>query len=63
MNTIKEGDLCQVIAGTHKGKEGIVSHINVSKTGHFTVTITQKHEVRFKTLVKNLEKIYSSSEN
>lgn len=63
MDEIKEGDFCKVIAGTHKGKEGILSHFNISKTGNLTVTVTQKDEVRFKTLGKNVEKIYSPTAN
>lgn len=53
---IKAGDYCLVIAGTHKGKEGVVGDLNVSKTGHLTVTITKSDGVRFKTLAKNLQK-------
>ena len=28
----KDGDQCQVIGGTHKGKSGTVRDINISKT-------------------------------
>jgi ribosomal protein S4E len=56
MNTkkIKNGDYCQVIAGTHIGKFGLVSDLNISKTGHVTITVTQINGVRFKTLAKNV---------
>lgn len=51
---LKDGDFCEVIGGTHKGKSGIVSDINTSKTGHVTITVTQKTGVKFKTLAKNV---------
>lgn len=53
--TIKNGDYCNVIAGTHKGKQGLVQDHNISKTGHATITLLQKNGVRFKTLAKNVE--------
>lgn len=52
---IKDGDLCKVIAGTHKGKSGTASDLNISKTGHLTITVVQDSGVRFKTLAKNVE--------
>lgn len=52
---LKEDDFCRVIAGTHKGKSGFVKDINLSKTGHITITVLQKNGVRFKTLGKNVE--------
>lgn len=52
---LKDGDKCNVIGGTHKGKSGTVSDINTSKTGHITITVEQKDGVRFKTLGKNVE--------
>jgi ribosomal protein S4E len=52
---LKDGSFCQVIAGTHKGKRGIVQDINTSKTGHITITVVQENGVRFKTLAKNVE--------
>ena len=52
--SLKDGDQCQVIAGTHKGKRGIVSDCNISKTGHLTITVTPANGVRFKTLAKNV---------
>ena len=51
---IQDGDTCQVVAGTHKGKSGIVRDINLSKTGHITITVVQQNGVRFKTLAKNV---------
>ena len=51
---LKDGDLCQVIAGTHKGKSGTVRDINTSKTGQITITVLQQNGVRFKTLGKNV---------
>jgi len=51
---LKDGDQCKVIAGTHIGKSGIVRDINISKTGHLTITVVQKNGVRFKTLGKNV---------
>ena len=52
--TLKDGDRCQVVAGTHKGKAGIVRDINTSKTGHVTITVVQAGGIRFKTLAKNV---------
>ncbi len=54
MNALKDGDFCNVIAGTHKGKSGIVKDINTSKTGAITITVIQENGVRFKTLAKNI---------
>jgi len=51
---LKDGDQCEVIAGTHAGKAGTVRDINISKTGHITITVEQKNGVRFKTLGKNV---------
>jgi ribosomal protein S4E len=51
---LKDGDLCEVIGGTHAGKSGTVTDINTSKTGHMTITVVQKNGVRFKTLAKNV---------
>ena len=52
--SIKNGDSCQVIAGTHKTKSGIVQDLHKSKTGHYTITVLQANGVRFKTLAKNV---------
>jgi len=51
---LKDGDKCEVMAGTHAGKSGTVRDINTSKTGHITITVEQKSGVRFKTLGKNV---------
>lgn len=51
---IKDGMLCNVTAGTHKGKSGIVRDINTSKTGHITITVVQENGERFKTLARNV---------
>jgi ribosomal protein S4E len=55
MKNVKDGMHCTVIAGTHKGKSGIVRDVNTSKTGHITITVVQKNGVRFKTLAKNVQ--------
>lgn len=57
MDTIRNGDFCQVIAGTHKGKSGRVNDMHVSKTGHQTITVEQVSGIRFKTLLKNVVKV------
>ena len=51
---LKDGDKCNVVAGTHAGKVGTVRDINTSKTGHITITVEQESGVRFKTLGKNV---------
>ena len=52
---VNDGDLCFVIAGTHKGKSGVVRDLNTSKTGHLTITVVQGGGERFKTLAKNVQ--------
>ena len=52
---LKDGDPCVVIAGTHKGKRGTVRDLNVSKSGHLTITVVQANGERFKTLGRNVE--------
>lgn len=52
---IKDGAMCTVTSGRHKGKFGIVGDIHTSKAGHVTVTVTQADGVRFKTLAKSVE--------
>lgn len=54
---LKDGEKCLVINGTHKGKSGMVRDINTSKTGAITITVDQDNGVRFKTLMKNVERI------
>ena len=49
-----DGVSCNVVAGTHAGKSGVVTDIKTSKTGHVTITVVQKSGVRFKTLAKNV---------
>lgn len=51
------GAHCLVIAGTHKGKSGIIAYLHTSKTGHLTLTVIQENGVRFKTLGKNVQVI------
>ncbi|MBL8311186.1 MAG: KOW motif-containing protein [Burkholderiales bacterium] len=53
---IKDGDACMVIAGTHKGKSGVVRDMNTSKTGAVTITVVQADGERFKTLAKNVKR-------
>lgn len=55
--TVREGDVCQVIGGIHKGKTGIVRDMQVSKTGSVTITVVQSNGERFKTLAKNVIKM------
>ena len=52
---LKNGTHCLVIAGTHKGKSGIIADLHHSKTGHLTLTVIQENGVRFKTLGKNVQ--------
>ena len=54
MEGLKDGDFCKVTAGTHKGKSGIIRDLNISKTGHLTITVVQENGVRFKTLGRNV---------
>jgi len=51
---MQNGDLCVVIAGTHKGKAGTVEDRNVSNTGHVTITVRQSDGSRFKTLERSV---------
>lgn len=51
---LKDGDSCKVIGGTHAGKSGKVRDINLSKSGHITITVVQESGIRFKTLGKNV---------
>lgn len=52
--TLKNGDACKVVSGTHTGKSGIVQDIKTSKTGAITITVIQASGERFKTLAKNV---------
>ena len=51
---LKDGDPCLVVAGTHKGKSGLARDLNMSKTGHLTITVVQANGERFKTLGRNV---------
>jgi ribosomal protein S4E len=51
---VKNGDHCFVVAGTHKGKSGLVQDRNVSKLGHVTISVVQADGVRFKTMARNV---------
>jgi len=51
---LKDGAKCKVIGGTHEGKQGIVTDIKTSKTGHVTITVVQSDGERFKTLARNV---------
>ena len=48
------GKQCEVIKGTHKGKNGTISDIKWSKSGNITITVTQVNGIRFKTLGRNV---------
>jgi ribosomal protein S4E len=50
--TVKDGDRCEVVGGTHAGKSGIVRDIKRSKTGQVTITVVQANGDRFKTLAR-----------
>ena len=52
--TVKDGQHCEVIAGTHAGKSGVAMDVKVSKTGHTTITVVQANGERFKTLARNV---------
>lgn len=51
---VANGMKCRVVAGTHKGKSGIIQDLNTSKTGAVTITVLQPDGERFKTLAKNV---------
>ena len=53
-NEPADGDLCEVVGGTHAGKSGTVRDIKTSKTGHVTITVVQANGERFKTLARNV---------
>jgi ribosomal protein S4E len=53
---VANGDRCEVVAGTHRGKTGSVEDRKLSKTGHATITVRQDSGVCFKTLARNVEK-------
>jgi ribosomal protein S4E len=51
----RDGDHCEVVGGTHKGKSGTVRDVKLSKTGHVTITVVQDNGDRFKTLARNVQ--------
>jgi ribosomal protein S4E len=51
---IKNGDLCTVIEGSHKGRSGTVEDYKISKIGHATITVREASGERFKTLARNV---------
>ena len=53
---VANGDRCEVVAGTHRGKSGTVEDYKLSKTGHATITVRQDSGMCFKTLARNVEK-------
>ena len=54
---IANGEACEVIAGTHKGKAGTVEDRKLSKTGHATITVRLPDGDRVKTLARNVRKL------
>ena len=53
---VANGDACEVIAGTHKGRRGTVEDWKLSKTGHATITVRDTSGERFKTIARNVRK-------
>ena len=53
-DNVRDGDHCLVVAGTHKGRSGIVEDRKTSKTGHVTITVRDASGERFKTLARNV---------
>lgn len=54
--SVANGDRCTVIAGTHKGRSGIVEDYKLSKSGNATITVREANGERFKTLARNVRK-------
>ena len=54
---VANGDRCEVIGGTHKGRSGTVEDHKLSKTGHATITVREASGDRFKTLARNVRKV------
>ena len=50
--SVKDGDYCTIIGGTHAGKSGVVEDSKASKTGHVTITVRQDNGMRFKMLAQ-----------
>lgn len=55
---IANGDVCEAVAGTHKGRSGIVEDYRLSKTGHASITVRDIAGNRFKTLARNVRKSF-----
>ena len=55
--SVANGDSCEVIAGTHKGRSGTVEDWNTSKSGNVTITVREASGERFKTLARNVRKV------
>ena len=53
---VRDGDLCEVIAGTHKGRRGTVEDLKVSKSGNASITVREASGERFKTLARNVRR-------
>jgi ribosomal protein S4E len=51
---LRDGARCKVIGGVDADKSGTITDINVSKTGHTTITVVQAGGECFKTLAKNV---------
>lgn len=51
---VRNGARCEVVAGTHAGKSGLIQDVHTSRTGHVTITVVQANGQRFKTLAKNV---------
>jgi ribosomal protein S4E len=51
---LRDGALCDVMAGVHAGKSGTVRDIKTGKTGHVSITVVQASGVRFKAMGKNV---------
>jgi ribosomal protein S4E len=59
---LKDGDYCVVTGGTHAGKSGVARDLNMSKTGHMTITVVQDNGVKFKTLARNVSRGKASTQ-
>ena len=53
-SSVRNGQGCIVVAGTHKGRSGLVEDLHFSKTGHVTITVRDECGARFKTLARNV---------
>ena len=57
MGEIANGDACEVVAGTHKGRRGTAEDLNTSKSGAVTITVREADGSRFKTLARSVRKL------